>query len=486
MRRVLVVLVAAAIAVASCGTPERTPPVGGTAAPSGQSAPVATSVPTATPTPTTAASEAASPPLPEPSATPGATQGPEGELVRSGVARAAVLPAAAINVARAINAFGLDLLRAIKAPGNAVISPTSVVLALGMARAGARGATAAEIDSVLRAGDLGQLESGLHSLQQELAARSLTVTDENGDAHQVALEIANQQFAQRGLAIRPDYLDLLASGFGAGLRLVDYRGDPVAARAAVNRWTGTATHGRIPELLAPADVTTLTRLILVNTIYLKAPWAFRFFDPKDTRASGFMLANGSLVSIPMMSYAPGGLDPYLDYAAGTGWRAVELPYLGGPDQNRSLALTLSVPDHLAAFEKTLTGVQLGAIVSALRSRKVALTMPKFAIDTHANLNLALQALGIHRAFDVYQADFSGITGDEPLYVGGVIHQANISVDEKGTEAAAATAIVMATGGPGDSAKPIALRIDRPFLFALRDTQTGAVLFLGRITDPSAR
>ena len=198
-----------------------------------------------------------------------------------------------------------------------------------------------------------------------------------------------------------------------------------------------------------------------------------------------MLANGSLISVPMMSYAPGGLDPYLNYAAGTGWRAVELPYLGGPDQNRTLALTLIVPDHLGAFEKTLTGVRLGGIVGALRSRKVALSVPKFAIDTHVNLDLVLQALGIRRAFDVKEADFSGITGDEPLYVGGVIHQANISVDEKGTEAAAATAIVMATGGPGDTTRPITLRIDRPFFFAVRDTETGTVLFLGRITDPSA-
>ena len=481
MRRALVVLATAAIVAASCGSPVGTPPAPGTVAPS------------ATPAPTPGASETlspaapiSSPAAPAPSATPDATQGPEGELVQSDAARAAVSSADATKVAGAINAFGLDLLRAIGSNGNAVLSPTSIVLALGMARAGARGATAAEIDSVLRAGGLDQLESGLNSLQQVLATRSLTVTDDNGDAHQVALEIANQQFAQRGLAIRPDYLDVLAADFGAGLRLVDYRGDPGAARAAVNRWTGTATHGRIPELLGPPDVSTLTRLVLVNTVYLKAPWAFRFFDPKDTRASGFTLANGSLVTVPMMSYAPGGLDPYLDYAAGTGWRAVELPYLGGPDENRSLALTLIVPDHLAAFERTLTGVQLGAIVGALRSRKVALTMPKFAIDTHANLNLALQALGIRRAFDVNQADFSGITGDEPLYVGGVIHQASISVDEKGTEAAAATAIVMATGGPGDTAKAIALRIDRPFLFALRDTETGAVLFLGRITDPSAR
>jgi serpin B len=168
----------------------------------------------------------------------------------------------------------------------------------------------------------------------------------------------------------------------------------------------------------------------------------------------------------------------LPYAAGDGWRAVELPYVGG-----KLAMLVIVPDDLAAYEADLDDAALAALVDGLGTAHVTLTMPRFGIESRLELADLLGAMGMPTAFDPETADFSGITREEQLYIARVIHQANIDVDEKGTEAAAATAVVLRTTGmPAD---PVELTVDRPFLFALRDTETGAIVFLGRVADPSA-
>jgi len=425
-----------------------------------------------------------------PDATVGATLGtlvPGGELVRSDVPRAEGSAEAARTAASAINAFGIDLLRAIGGRANAVISPTSIALALGMARVGARGGTGTEIDAAFHLSNPDEFTAGLNALDQALATYNGTVPDGSGASQEVSLQIASQLFVQRGLALEQPFVDRLASDFGAGLRLADFRADPEAARLAVNRWADEQTGGRIPTLLGPGAVDTATRLVAANAIYLKAPWANVRFDPAQTTRSTFTTADGTAVSVPMMtSHLPGGTEPSLPYAAGDGWRAVQLAYLG-PDSSRSrLALALIAPDDLAAFEAALTSERLAGILADLADRKVELALPRFGIDTQTELSVPLQALGIHLAFDRSEADFSGITTSERLHVAAVIHQANIDVDEKGTEAAAATAIMMMTGGPGDTSEPIVLRLDRPFLFALRDTETGAILFLGRVADPSTR
>ena len=275
------------------------------------------------------------------------------------------------------------------------------------------------------------------------------------------------------MSLEPSYLDALASRFGAGLRLVDYRRDPEAARNLINAWVKSQTEGRIPRLLAPGILDTLTRLTLVNAIYLKAPWQVAF-DAELTEPSPFTRASGSTVDVPTMA---GGLQQ-LRYAEGSGWKAVELPYAGG-----SLAMTIVVPDDLAGFVQRLDATQFGQITGALATREVELWLPRFAIQAETDLAGTLSTLGMPLAFDPQLADFSGITAEERLYISAVVHQANISVDEKGTEAAAATAVVMAaTAMPADS---VTLRVDRPFLFAVRDLPTGAILFLGQVTDPGA-
>ncbi len=405
----------------------------------------------------------------------GGTGPPAGgiELAVASVPRASTLPADTAAAGTAINAFGLDLYRRVATPGrNLVISPASVAIALAMARAGARGETAAQMDTVLRSVGSDEHAAWINALDRALAAANGTFRDEIGKELPVILRVANAPFAQRGMALVPAFLDALAARFGAGLRLVDYRKDPAAARQLINGWVKDQTQGRIPELLAQGDVDTLTRLVLVNAIYLKAAWQHPF--PADaTKPRAFTRADGSTVQAPTMT-----LSETLAYAAGDGWQAVELPYVGG-----SLAMTIIVPDDLVAFAAALSPETLATVVGDLQERPVQLTLPRFGIETQADLVVALSAMGMPLAFDAGRADFSGITTAEQLFISAVIHQANIDVDEKGTEAAAATAVVMrASAAPGE---PVTLHVDRPFLFALRDLRSGAIVFLGQVTDPTA-
>ncbi len=427
--------------------------------------------PSAGPTPTaTAAPTGQASSNPSPSAPPVGSV----ELARSDLPRATVDPARATVAADAINAFGLDLYgRLASSPGNIVLSPASVAIALSMARAGAVGRTATEMDAMLR--DLGaeDLADAANALDAALAARSGTFADSAGESHDILLKIANAIFPQRGMALETSFLDAMATRYGAGAWLLDYIADPEAARQAINAWVSDQTGDRIPEIVKPGQVTTDTRLALANAIYLKAPWLTPFL--KDNTTTGaFALLDGSSVSVPMMRNRDA-----LRYGAGTGWRAVELPYVGD-----ALAMTVIVPDDLVAFEASLDAALLDSIVASMQPTDVDLTMPRFDTETRADLGPVLAAMGMPTAFDPDQADFSGITSEVALFIRLVIHQANITVDEAGTEAAAATVILMGdTSGPGGSG-PIELRVDRPFLFLIRDVPTGAVVFMGRVADPS--
>jgi serpin B len=395
-------------------------------------------------------------------------------LAKAADARATVDPADAALAGAAIDAFGLELLR-VATPGdeNAVVSPASIVLALAMARPGARGETAAQIDEVLRDVASDAHASWLNALEAALAARSGTFRDEAGKDQPVTLRIANAPFAQRDEQWNPAYLSALASRFGAGVRLVDFKTDTEAARQAINAWVKDQTEERIPELLEPGVLDDLTRLALVNAIYLKAAWLTPF-DESATRPAPFTRLDGSQVDVPTMH-----LTEELSYAAGDGWQAVELPYVGG-----SLALTIVVPEDLAAFQATLDEGVFGEITTALGRHEVQLALPKFGIETKTDLATVLAAMGMPLAFDPDRADFTGMTTQEPLYISAVIHQANIDVDEKGTTAAAATAVVIRAGSaPGEL---VTLKVDRPFVYALRDVPTGAILFLGRVVEPKIR
>jgi len=445
---------------------------------------------------------------------PAGTVPATGDVALAAVARSPADPAAAKAAATSVNAFGLDLFRRLLADPklglaatNAVFSPTSVALALAMARAGAKGATAAQMDAALHASGWAALGTGLGSLTQALASRDATWTDGDDVAHALALRIPNAAYAQRGWPIVSTFLDAIGAAFGAGLRLVDLGADPEAARKAINAWVSDQTNKRIPQLLGPGMVDPLTRLLLVNATYLKADWEWPF-DDGGTKPAPFTRLDGSRVAVPTMRQVGGfvGARP-IPYARGTGWQAVELRYRGANGTN-PLAMTLILPDDLAAFEKSLTASQLDRIATALARQRdalyagtpcpggsgpgwacyaydVELFMPRISIATKADLIPSLRALGMTDVFDPASADLTGTSPEKPLSIGFVVHQANIDVNETGTEAAAATA-VGETGGGASPLKTITVRLNRPFLFIIRDVETGAVLFMGQVTDPSAK
>ncbi len=437
------------------------------------------------------------------------------EVEMSDVARAPADPADATAAAAAVNAFAIDAYRQLLrdpelalAEKNAVFSPTSIALALGMTRAGARGDTAAEMDDVLHVAGWDELGPGLNALSQALDARSERWVDEDGAPREVALRIANTTFGQRGWKLEEDFLDAIASAFGAGVNLVDYMADPEAARLIINAWVENETAGRIPELLLPPDVTSDTRLYLVNAIYMKAEWD-EWFNEGGTEPRTFTRLDGSRIEVPTMVTYRGALSPVTPFASGDGWQATELRYQTSPDgQGSPLAMTLIRPDDLSAFESAMTTNVLDRIVTALDAERdgwndvdcpgsldagcypydMELYMPKFGIETRAPLGDLLMTLGMPTAFDPEAADLTGIhvpvdLGDNP-FIKNVIHQANIDVDEKGTEAAAATAVGVDTGGGPSALDQITFRLDSPFLFLLRDVETGAILFMGRVVDPS--
>jgi serpin B len=426
------------------------------------------------------ASPAASTPAsgaPSSPSAPSASASAAGDIelaVANGVARLKADPAAAKKAGDALNAFGVDLYARIRtSDGNLVFSPASIALALSMARAGAKGTTAAEMDKVLHNLASDTNADWIASLDSSLGERSGTFKDQNGDAQPVTLRIANAAFAQRGFALQPDYLNALAARFGAGVNLVDYVKATEASRKAINGWVADKTEQRIKELLAQGTVDEMTRLVLVNAIYLKAAWLTPF-EKSATEPAAFHRADGTTVQVPMMH--TGG---ELNAAKGAGWQAVELPYVG-----QQMSMLFIVPDDLAKFEKSFDAAALTSITGSLGQHATILSVPKFGTESKTGLGDVLAKLGMPSAFDASTADFSGITTADKLWISAVIHQANIDVDEAGTEAAAATAAVMA--GTAAPTETVTITLDRPFLFAVRDNVTGAILFLGRITDPSAK
>jgi len=372
-----------------------------------------------------------------------------------------------------INAFATDLfdrLVATDPTANLVFSPASIALALTMASAGAKGATLQEMDSVLHITDPAAIHRSMNGLSAALAGlnQSKDLTAEGGTGKdEVQLSIANSLWGQADLAFEQAFLDLLSSEYDAGMELVDYKTDAEGARVAINNWVKEQTKDRIPSLLSPGVLTADSRLTLVNAIYLKANWAEKFEKSLTTKET-FHAPKGD-VQVDMMH-----IERHFGYSSGEGWQAVELPYTFG-----TLALTLAVGD--TADTKLPTGDE---VFAASTSRLVQLGMPKFDIQTSTDLASVLGALGMATAFSD-KADFSGMTTAEQLFISAVIHQANITVDEEGTEAAAATAVAMAGTSAPAPEETVVLTIDRPFTFWLHDTANQTILFAGRINDPSA-
>ena len=353
-----------------------------------------------------------------------------------------------------LNDFGLDLLRQLGSTGNLCASPASIALALAMVRQGAVGLTAAQMDNAMHdfgsAGQGAEIVALLHALQSQTTSVPVGLVDPEaspdatGKTPVVELNVANEVFSQKGMNLKPAYLDALSSEFGAGVGLLDYINDPEGARQAINRWANDATKGRIREVLHPGDITPDIRIAIANAIYLKAGWS-QPFDPSLTQPQPFTRADGSAVSVPTMA-----IESWLRYSAGAGYRAVDVP-MGG--HYGSLSMTVVVPDDMASFVSGLTAARLHAIDEASQTRDVSLTLPRFSAESRFNLSDVLKTLGMSALFDPATADLSGITSDQRLYISNVIHQANIDVVEEGTTASAVTVILGATTG-GDPATPL--------------------------------
>jgi serpin B len=370
-------------------------------------------------------------------------------------------------------AFAFDIYHAVQpTKGNLVYSPYSISLAFAMAYGGARGDTASQMADTLHftlPGD--QFHPTFDALDLDLARRpEQTGLDRK---EQFQLSIANSLWGQDGWSFLPEYLDLLAANYGAGMRLVDFKNTPEDARKQINKWVSDQTKERIKDIIPPGAIDILTRMVLANAIYFKATWEHEF-DANNTSDEPFHLLDGQTISAPMMGTERG---ENFAYAAGDGWQAIALPYKGLLTE-----MVIIVPEtgNFETFESTLNTEGHNRILAAMQAQEVILSMPKFTFEAQLGLGDTLSAMGMQAAFDRNAADFSGINGARDLFISDAIHKAFIAVDEKGTEAAAATIVMMMEASLPQG---IILIIDRPFIFFIRDVPTGTILFMGRVMDP---
>ena len=364
------------------------------------------------------------------------------------------------------NAFALDLYGKLKEEGgNLFFSPFSISTALGMTYAGARGNTEAQMAKVLHF-DLPQekLHPAFKSLLDGLRARQKVGGYE--------LSVANALWGQQGDSWLKAFLDVTRGNYGAGLQEVDFAGDTEAARQAINDWVEKETREKIKDLLLKGDVGRETALVLTNAIYFKGEWASQF-RKYWTRPGPFTLSDGSKVEVPMMHQS--GEFPYMETED---LQVLELPYVKG-----HLSMIVLLPrkvDGLGALEASLTADKLEGWLGELHKEEVSVILPKFQMTSRFELSEVLKALGMTDAFSLPPADFSGMGGSKDLDISKVIHKAFVDVNEEGTEAAAATHVVLAREGP--PVRPV--RADHPFLFLIRDNASGSILFMGRVTDPT--
>ncbi|HZE66272.1 MAG TPA: serpin family protein [Sporichthyaceae bacterium] len=416
----------------------------------GPSAAIPSSTPTATPTA---------------SASPGST--PAAAMHR--VAPSADAPVAA--TVAGINQFAIDLYRVGAKPGdNFVFSPLSVAYAFGMLRAGAKGETGDQIDKAFGfpagvAEAFNALTKGLVTSTAPPQASPQPSANSIPAPAPPVLTIANSLFVQTGYPLEQEFLNTLGQQYGSTVRETDF-GDESAALAAINHWADVHTAGRIKQILEHLD--PATRLALLNAVYLKASWTTAFDQAGEDKFRG--------VTKPVQMIDS---DGRYGYAKGTGWQAVQLPYFGG-----RLAMRVVLPTGATTPADLMTPAVLAAAGRTLPAY-VNVTMPKWDFRSDLDLIPLLKTLGITDVFG--PADLSGITTAEALYVDQALHKANITVDELGTTAAAVTAItaraVSAVAGP---TPPIIFTVDRPFVFEIVDTKTGALLFIGSVANPSAK
>jgi serpin B len=373
------------------------------------------------------------------------------------------------TVAEGNNAFAVDLYGQLrKQDGNLFFSPESISTAFAMAYAGARGTTSVQMANTLH---FALPPDSLHP------AMGALLTNLNAAHPGYQLHVADALWAEKDYKFLDEYLKLTSNDYGAGFNRVDFKTAPESVRQTINQWVEQKTENKIKDLIPPRAISPATRLVLTNAIYFKGDWETKF-DKAQTQDEDFHLSAAQNVKAPLMhSSAKFG------YFKGDTFQALNIPYKSG-----ELSMVVLLPNDVAglpALEKSMTAANVNQWLSQLHvGPKVIVTLPKFKMTDQLELSNALGALGMAQAFQPGTADFSGMTGRRDFWISSAIHKAFIDVNEEGTEAAAATAIVMRSMAMAREQPPVIFRADHPFLFLIRDNRSGSILFMGRVTDPT--
>lgn len=371
------------------------------------------------------------------------------------------------------NAFGAELLSKVGTGDKSVFfSPYSIRTALAMTYAGARAKTAEQMAGVLH---LGVPAERLHGAFGELI-RDLNAGVAGDRDVGFRLVVANALWSQAGFPFQKDFEAVVQSNYGAGLQQVDFVGMTEDARRRINGWTAKQTNDKIQDLIPAGVLNNLTRLVLTNAVYFKSPWQHPF--QKDATVEGsFHVTEDRRVDVAMMHQTE-----RLGYMETELFQAVELPYAGG-----RMSMVVFVPrqiDGLMGMERGLTAGAMKGHLSQLKPRRVELSLPRFRVTSQFDLSAALRAMGMVDAFSAEAADFSGIADVRTLHIQAVMHKAFVDVKEEGTEAAAATAVVVGVRMSPVVESPVVVKVDRPFLFMIRDRASSQVLFMGHVVNPA--
>jgi len=381
-----------------------------------------------------------------------------------------------ISIASQMNGFGLDLYNLLsqQQDGNIFFSPYSISLALSMTFAGASGKTEQEMAQVLHYSlPQNQLHQQINGLDQSLYIIPEWLKDQETSFQ---LNVANALWGQSDYAFKSTFLDLLAGSYGAGMNLLDFKTGYEKARKLINDWVEDQTEDKIKDLIPEGALNELTRLVLTNAIYFNASWQKEF--GKDlTKPADFIVNEKTTVSIPMMQ-----IQNNFGYSKTNDIQIVNVPYL---NSRYSMVLMMPLSVELSNFAQQLDLESLDQSLSALQNGTVILKMPKFEFDSSFSVSSALQDLGMISPFSKTDADFSGMyeSGSDPLFISDVIHKAFVAVDEKGTEAAAATAVIMEATSAMPEEEPELMVFDHPFIFLIRDNESGLILFMGNLVNP---
>ncbi|VGO22868.1 serpin family protein [Pontiella sulfatireligans] len=370
--------------------------------------------------------------------------------------------AAAFDSAESVNQLTFEIYQklAAESEGNLFLSPYSISSALAMVYGGARGETAEQINSTFRFGGQGATHPAFSYLRKRLNR-----IEEKGE---VQLSVANALWPQVDYKFLPDYLAMTKEYYGSEIEAIDYKADADAARKKINRWVEGKTNDRIKDLIPAGMLDPLTRLVLANAIYFKGDWASQF-KAEATHDVPFILEPGKTVDVPMMSQTGD-----FNFSYNKTFQTLKLPYEG--DDLSMLLLLPTSSDGLPALEKDLTLELVNSL--QFNKQEIMVFLPKFKLESEFSLASTLAAMGMPLAFSK-GADLSGMDGSKNLFIGAVVHKAFVEVNEEGTEAAAATAVGIRT-----TSMPLMFEANRPFLFLIRENSTGAILFIGRVTDPS--